>query len=71
MELPDIEELMRTASLAKANAALKDGWKLVTVVTPVGKDGVSVPTYILGWPAGKPGKPAAPADEPFSYSGVL
>jgi hypothetical protein len=49
----DIEELMRTASIDTANDALRAGWKLVTVVTPIGTNGLSVPTYILGWPAGK------------------
>ena len=58
MELPDIEELMRTANIDKANEALQAGWKLVTVVTPISTNGTSVPTYILGWPAGWPGKVA-------------
>lgn len=57
MEPQDVEELMKTASIGSANEALQAGWKLVTVVTPIGANGQSVPTYILGWPAGKPGKP--------------
>jgi len=56
MELPDIEELMRTANIDKANKALQVGWKLITVVTPISTNGTSAPTYILGWPTGLPGK---------------
>lgn len=41
MELPDIEELMRTANIDKANKALQAGWRLITVVTPISTNGTS------------------------------
>lgn len=69
MEIPDIEHLMRTAGIDEANRALQAGWKLVAVVATAGANGVSYPTYIFGWPTGKPGRPEP--EKPASLSKML
>lgn len=69
MEIPDIEYLKSTASTDEANRALQAGWKLVNVVATASANGNSYPTYILGWPTGKPGRPEP--DKPVSISKML